>query len=274
MSANPTVILVPGAWHDASCYDVLIPYLHKLGLKTDALTLPSSNAVLGKATPLEADCAVLRSAVEKAEGDVIVVGHSYGGMVVGQGLEGLQGKVKGLVFLCAYLLHEDEMAGSVLPTQSYVEIEVRRRWVNTTKTQLINRYAGRCAPSSGPNENVLCRISNSDCGSLYGETAGKPVSHVSTHSMRTVTICPLHFASSPFTEKPTYASWKHIPTTYVLTTKDDNFPTQYQEPLTTRSTSVGNGKIKVERFETDHFPFVHEPERIAEIIARAPSAAS
>jgi pimeloyl-ACP methyl ester carboxylesterase len=136
MFANRTVILVPGAWHNASCFDVLIPHLHKLGLETTALTLPSSQAELGKATPLEDDCAILRSAVEKAEGDVIVVGHSYGCIVVGQGLEGLQGKVKGLVFLCGFLLHEDESAGSVLPAQSWAEIEVRRGLVTTAKPLL------------------------------------------------------------------------------------------------------------------------------------------
>jgi hypothetical protein len=136
------------------------------------------------------------------------------------------------------------------------------------------RKLGRCAPDSGPHEDVLRRISTSCRGSFYGKATNDPISHVSVHLMGTAMTVPLCFTFSPFLEKTTYASWKHIPATYVLATKDENFPTQYQQPLTARLLSVGSGKTKVERFETDHFPWVHEPERIAEVIARAPSAAS
>ena len=101
--SRPTVVLVHGAFADASTY----------GPVTKAL-LDEGIAVLAPAVPnrsLLGDAREIRFAVEQIDGPVLLVGHSYGGAVIT--VAGAADNVVGLVYLAGYALDEGESLGEL-----------------------------------------------------------------------------------------------------------------------------------------------------------------
>jgi pimeloyl-ACP methyl ester carboxylesterase len=90
--SKPHIVLVPGAWHAPFYMDTLVSKLQDLGYTIHARQMPS----VGNPSPptdLTQDIATLRSLVSDAIGsannDVVVICHSWGGIVTGSGLVGL-----------------------------------------------------------------------------------------------------------------------------------------------------------------------------------------
>ena len=85
----PNVILVHGAWADGSTWSKVIPLLARNGLTATAVQLPL--------TGFEADVAAVQRAIALAEGEVVLVGHSYAGAVIGEA--GNDPKVARMVYI-------------------------------------------------------------------------------------------------------------------------------------------------------------------------------
>jgi len=117
--SKPSLIFLPGAWHSPEIYDTIIAKLNAYGYKSTALPL---QAVIQKpaVNDLQPDIDALRTAVLKeadAGNDVMVVGHSWGGLIVCGGLEelskterskeGKKGGVVKLAFLAAFVPPEN-----------------------------------------------------------------------------------------------------------------------------------------------------------------------
>src|SRR5215469_11608908 len=64
-----TAVLVHGAFADGSCWQKVIPYLEKAGLKVIAVQNPLDS--------LDNDVAATKRAIRNAEGPVVLVGHSW-----------------------------------------------------------------------------------------------------------------------------------------------------------------------------------------------------
>jgi pimeloyl-ACP methyl ester carboxylesterase len=86
------VVLVHGAWADGSSWAKVIPLLEKAGLNAVAVQNPL--------TSFEDDMAATRRAIALADGPVILVGHSWGGVVISDA--GADPKVAGLVYVAAF----------------------------------------------------------------------------------------------------------------------------------------------------------------------------
>ena len=76
-----TVVLVHGAWHDASTWDRVTPLLDTAGVSWRALDLPSVNP-LPMLPKLADDVAAVIAVIDDVDGPAILVGHSYGGVVI------------------------------------------------------------------------------------------------------------------------------------------------------------------------------------------------
>ncbi|KQR53702.1 hypothetical protein ASF88_02250 [Leifsonia sp. Leaf336] len=103
MPALPTIVLVHGAFADASGYAGIITELEGSGY-----------TVVAPPNPLRGllnDGESVRRVVSAIDGPVVLVGHSYGGAVIGQASAGLS-NVKALVFLAAFGLEVGESAVS------------------------------------------------------------------------------------------------------------------------------------------------------------------
>ncbi|MEL1263331.1 alpha/beta hydrolase [Pseudoxanthomonas putridarboris] len=88
----PTVVLVHGAFADASSWDKVAARLRMRGVPVVAVDNPL--------TSLEDDVAATRRAIAAAPGKVVLVGHSWGGTVITQA--GRDPKVKALVYVAAF----------------------------------------------------------------------------------------------------------------------------------------------------------------------------
>jgi len=88
-----TIVLVHGAFADGTSWQKVIPILKQAGLKVIAVQNPLDS--------LENDVAFTNRALDLAEGPVVLVGHSWGGVVITQA--GTHEKVKSLVYVAAYV---------------------------------------------------------------------------------------------------------------------------------------------------------------------------
>jgi len=103
-SAKNTYLLVHGAWHGKWCWQKLSPLLEKEGHTVLTIDLPGSGAdttsmaEVNLASYTNAICEVLSE-----HKDVILLGHSLGGISITQAGEECTEKIKSLVYLAAVL---------------------------------------------------------------------------------------------------------------------------------------------------------------------------
>jgi len=98
------VVLVHGAFADGSSWSKVIPLLEARGLRVTAVQNPLSS--------LADDVAATRRAIARQDGPVILVGHSWAGMVISKA--GNDPKVAGLVYVAALVPDEGQAANDVL----------------------------------------------------------------------------------------------------------------------------------------------------------------
>ncbi len=91
-AAIKNVVLVHGAFADGSSYAKVIPLLQAKGLHVISVQIPL--------TSFDEDVAATKRAVDAQDGPVLLVGHSYGGVVISEA--GNDPKVAGLVYLAAF----------------------------------------------------------------------------------------------------------------------------------------------------------------------------
>ncbi len=104
-NAKPTIVLVHGAWADASSWNGVIAPLLKAGYTVYA----PPNPLRG----LASDAATIANFVKSIPGPVILVGHSYGGAVISVASPG-DPNVKALVYVDAFVPDEGESPLSLL----------------------------------------------------------------------------------------------------------------------------------------------------------------
>lgn len=139
MSSKPTIVLVPGAWATPAFYAQLSSNISEKGLATETVAHPSAGAEPPTKT-LDDDVSNLRSTLQRlvdSGEDVIVVAHSYGGLVASgaaQGLEkpvrqqeGKQGGVAMIAYMTAFVVNKglsliDVCGGQPLP---WIKCDVR-----------------------------------------------------------------------------------------------------------------------------------------------------
>lgn len=90
--SKTSVVLVHGAFADGSSWNKVITLLQKQHAEVIAVQLPL--------TSLKDDVAATRRAIARAQGDVVLVGHSWGGTVISEA--GNDARVKSLVYVAAF----------------------------------------------------------------------------------------------------------------------------------------------------------------------------
>ena len=98
-------VLVHGAWHNAQCWERVVPLLEAAGHRVDAVDLPGhgedETPVIGMT--LDANARHVANRVEAAGEPVVLVGHSMGGMAITQAAELVPEKIAMLVYVSAFL---------------------------------------------------------------------------------------------------------------------------------------------------------------------------
>ncbi|HEY1449118.1 MAG TPA: alpha/beta hydrolase, partial [Caulobacteraceae bacterium] len=103
-SAIKNVVLVHGGFVDGSGWQGVYELLAKDGFKVTVVQNPTIT--------LADDVAVTRRALEAQDGPAILVGHSYGGVVISEA--GADPKVKGLVYIAAFAPDAGESVSSLI----------------------------------------------------------------------------------------------------------------------------------------------------------------
>ena len=97
------IVLVHGAFADGSCWTKVIAQLQAKGYNVVAAQNPL--------TSLKDDVAAAKRAIAQVDGPVLLVAHSYGGMVMSEA--GNDPKVVGLVYVAALVPEEGQNANDV-----------------------------------------------------------------------------------------------------------------------------------------------------------------
>ena len=102
-AAKPTVVLVHGAFADGSGWAGVYRILKKDGFDVRVVQNP--------ATSIADDVAATKRVIADVKGPVILVGHSYAGVVISEA--GVDPKVAGLVFVSAFVPEQGDTIASL-----------------------------------------------------------------------------------------------------------------------------------------------------------------
>src|SRR5499433_3645077 len=102
--AKPTIVLVHGAFADSSSWYGVIAVLQRDGYPVIAAANPLRS--------VKADADTVRALLASINTPVVLVGHSYGGMVISNAANG-QANVKSLVYVAAFAPEAGENAGEL-----------------------------------------------------------------------------------------------------------------------------------------------------------------
>ena len=101
---SKSIVLVHGGFVDGSGWEGVYQILNKDGFEVIVVQNPTIS--------LTEDVAVTKRAIAKAKGDVVLVGHSYGGVVISEA--GNDPKVKALVYITAFAPDKGESVASLI----------------------------------------------------------------------------------------------------------------------------------------------------------------
>jgi pimeloyl-ACP methyl ester carboxylesterase len=198
---TPTLLLVHGSWHGPWCWERLIPELDRLGLTSATVALPSCGTDPAALGTIFDDAAAVEAAIADIAGEVVVVGHSYGGVVITEAQ--LDARVVHLVYLGAFMPDATQSLFELLP----------KRWIPPF---MLNHPDG----STTVDPAMAIDSLYADCDPVTAQWA---TSRLRRHNGIN-NITPV-----------TRASWRAKTSTYVVLTDDNAWPAVEQRKLATQA---------------------------------------
>ena len=104
-----TIVLVHGAWVDASCWDKVVPTLKAAGHEVLVVSLPghgADNTPFGNIS-LQSYVDAVKHVIGKRT-DITLVGHSPAGITISEVAEQIPDQIRNLVYISAFLLRNGE----------------------------------------------------------------------------------------------------------------------------------------------------------------------
>ena len=223
----PSILLVHGAFADGSSWDRVVPLLQAKGYSVVAVHEPL--------TSLAEDVAATRRAIDLQPGDVVLVGHSYGGAVITEA--GNDPKVKSLVYVAAYAPDANESINDL----------------------------GRGKPA--PVWAASLRIDSGGYAWLSPSTVAQHLAQdlpEAEASLLAVKQGPIN--TKNFDEKVKVAAWHTRPVFYVRTNLDHMIDPELQTATAKRL------KATLTSVPTSHVAMLAEPREVAAMILKAAAA--
>jgi len=231
-----TIVLVHGAWSDASAWDLVTPALKAKGYDVIVVNLPGH----GKDNTSFATITLqsYTDAVKKAIGNrknILLVGHSMGGVVISQVAEEIPGQIRELVYLGAFLPRNGESLLSLSQQDAdshigkYLQVDQANGTANLAKDGIIDVFAAD-APTA-----------------------------VAEYLVANFKADPLAPFATPVTL--TDANFGSVKKVYIHTLNDHAVSYTLQQAM------VKNGNVEREySMPTSHTPFISMPDVLAAII--------
>ena len=240
-SVKPTIVLVHGAWADASTFAPVVQELQADGYTV----LNAPNPLRG----LASDAANVAAFItQRTVGPVVLVGHSYGGSVITEAAVATP-TVQALVYVNAYAPDEGE---------SVIEL------TGTRPGSLL----------AVPDPSTVF-----DFVQYPGAAPGDVDTYVKTSLFRTILAAGLPagqaeilaasqspVALSALTAPASHAAWKTIKSYFFVGTTDNAIPAALQLDMATRAGGV------VKQVRADHLSMLEAPDQVTRLIETAAQA--
>ena len=226
-AAKPTIVLVHGAFADASSFQYLIPLLQNDGYNVVAVQNPLSS--------LSDDIATTKRLIDAQKGPVVVVGHSYGGVVISGAAAG-NPNVKALVYLAAFAPEANEPVGPL--TEKYP-----------------TALGKALRPDAAGYLYIACDQVRNVFAADLPESAAKVVC---------ATQKPVH--NSVFGASIDSPAWKTIPSWYLVSRQDHALNPDLERFYAKRM------KATTSEIDASHVAFISHPKVVARLIEKAATA--
>jgi len=238
-AAHLTVVLVHGAFADASNWAGVIPTLQAAGID-----------VLAPANPLRSidhDAAYIASVASQIPGPVLLVGHSYGGAVI-TNAGSRADNVRGLVYVGAFIPDEGETLQNLADQSTDSKVLPALRPTQYPPT-----------PGSAPDSEFIIDPASFHevfCADLPAEQA----------AILAVSQRPL--AGVSFGEPTQNPAWKTLPTWALISPSDFVIGPAGERFMAERSGAT------ITEVEASHAMMISQPQVVADVILTAVAAVS
>jgi len=227
-SGVKNVVLVHGAFADGSSWAKVIRILQAKGYHVTAVQIPL--------TSLADDEAATRRALARQEGPVILVGHSWAGVVITE--VGADSQVAGLVYVAAFAPDQGEVVGDLgkpyPPPQALAAPNVDQNGFMTLPTEAVVKHFASDLPES---------------------------------EARVVAATQGPIAVSAFAATVSAVAWKTKPSWYIVSRKDEAIAPDLERFMAKRMNA------RTTELNTSHVAMISEPEPVAQVIMDAAAKA-
>ena len=233
---KPTIVLVHGAFADASGWAGVTERLQSRGYTVVA----PANPLRGVAS----DAAYLRSVLSTISGPIVLVGHSYGGVVITNAATG-NPNVKALVYVAAYAPDEGESI-------SALSVLVPGGMIGPATLTIV--------PFPAPDGSTA----------LEGIITPSVFREVFAADLPTRTVAVMASAQRPAAlqllgEPSVVPAWKTIPSWYLVAGRDNAIGTDLERFMAKRIPHVSAIEVK----GASHAVMISHPETATQLILRA-----
>ena len=223
-SSTPTVVLVHGGFVDGAGWEGVYGLLKKDGYEVSIVQNPTLS--------LAGDVAATRQIIAQAKGAVVLVGHSYGGVVITEA--GNDPKVSKLVYIAAFAPDKGESVESLIK----------------------NPPAGAPVPPILPPQDGYLFLDKAKFRASFAADVSEAKAAFLADSQVPWGVGAL---SGAITEP----AWKTKPSWYLVATEDKMIPPPAQRQMSKRAGST------VAEAAGSHAIYVSKPEAVAALIAKA-----
>lgn len=233
---RPTIVLVHGAFAEASSWNGVIGVLEKDGYPVVAAANPLRS--------VKGDADYIGQILESIQSPIVLVGHSYGGLVISEAAKG-HSNVKSLVFVAAFAPDTGE-----------------------TGLQLSGRFPGSTLgatladPVSLPAGGKDLYIQQDKFPAQFAADVPKAQARLMAATQRPV-------AEAALSEPVSQPAWKDIPAWFVYGDKDKNIPPAAQAFMAARAKSRETVVVR----GASHVVMVSHPDVVAKTIEHAAAMA-
>ncbi len=229
--AKPTIVFVHGAFADSSGWNGVIAELNRDGYRTIAAANPLRS--------LAGDAASVSAVVKSIPGDVVLVGHSYGGLVITEAANG-NDNVKALVYVAGFIPEAGESA-----------FTLSTKFPGSTLGDALQ-------PVALPDGDADLYIQPDRFHEQFAADVSADVAALMAATQRPVTQAAL-------SDLTTVASWKALPSFTVYGTADLNIPAAVQAYMAQRA-----GVVKAVEIEGgSHALMISHPDEVSALIEEA-----
>jgi pimeloyl-ACP methyl ester carboxylesterase len=233
---GPTIVLVHGSFADASGFNDVLQRLQAL----DYTTIAPPNPLRA----LASDAAHIRSVLDSIDGPIVLVAHSYGGMVITNAATG-NSNVKALVYINGFAPAEGETAADLVykfPGSLIIP-----------ENLTVREYPATDPAASGQEAYI-----NAD---VFQEAFAADLDPQTTAAMaaaqRPIDLATLEQPSGP-------PAWETIPSWFIIGTDDHTIPPDLHRFMAQRA-----GAVRTVELSASHVVMMSQPDAVVDVIVEA-----